>query len=210
MAAKKKPERKKPAGAKADAPMVQARLDEVLQLRLDGAARWDICGYVREKEAEPDNAWSVARRGRPLSESQIERYIQRADEIVREQAGRLREEAFARHLAQRQARYAACVLAGDNATALACLKDEAKLLDLYPAEKKRHEHSGKDGKPIEAKVTDGGSGLPPVEAVRIFLAGLASRPGGGGSGPAALPADGGKQPLAAAPAPPQAGGVPAA
>lgn len=173
---------------KAEAPLVIARVDEVLSLRLDGASRADICGYVREQEAAPSSSWAVARRGRPMSEAQIERYIQRADTIMREQAARIREGAFDDHLAMRRARYAACCVAGDNATALACLKDEAKLLNLYPAEARVL--TGAGGGPIktEARVTHDGDGLPPAEAVRMFLAGLAAQPGGGA---AAIPPDGG-------------------
>lgn len=154
MARKKKSETG--PSVKADAPLAQARLNEVLHLRLDGAARWDICEYVRVKEVDPASPWAVAKRGRPLSESQIERYIQKADAIIRESAARLRDGAVERHLAMRQARYAAACRAGDNATALACLKDEARLLGLYPAA--RHEHFGEGGGPIRFIEMGGGDG----------------------------------------------------
>lgn len=191
MPAKKKPERKK---KHAEGPLVEARLAEVLQLRLDGASRWDVCQYVSEKEqdSEPSH-WSLKARERPMSTRQVERYIAEADRAVRELAARLRESAMDRHLAQRQARYASCVLAGDNATALACLKDEAKLLDLYPAERKRHEHTGKDGKPIEAEVKHDAPAeyAPAVLAfAQSVLAGLAV---------GAIPADGAGQSLPAGP-----------
>lgn len=180
------PSRKKHA----EAPLVEDRTAEVLQLRLDGATRWDILQYVAEKEKDSEpNHWSLKPRERPMSSRQVENYIAAADKHVRALAARLRTDAMDRHLAQRQARYAACVLAGDNANALACLKDEAKLLDLYPAERKRHEHTGKDGAPIEAEVKHDGPaeyGPAVLAFARSVLAGLAM---------GAVPADGPGQPV---------------
>lgn len=173
---------------KADGPLVQARVDEVLQLRLDGARRWDILQYVAEKEAEkgPPNHWTRGGGEPPMCQRQVGNYIAEADRIIAESREKGRKAMLARHIAQRRNLFAKAVLAGDNSTALAVLRDEAKLLDLYPAERKSHEHSGKGGGPIQcqhaATIT-----ADDIEAARR-LVGVA-----GGD----VFADGGQQPLGA-------------
>lgn len=187
---------------KAEAPLVQARLDEVLQLRLDGAARHDICQYVSAQEQAPSGHWTLRPGEGPMSGRQVARYIEAADQAVKAMAAEIRQDAFDQQLAMLMARYAACCTAGDNATALACLRDRGKLLGLYPAGKVSHEHSGKDGKPIEVKGTDPAASLAPYAAViSAFLA-------GGGPGQAAPEVP--RQPVRGAEAAPQAGTVPAA
>jgi hypothetical protein len=134
--------------AHADALTVTRRIDDVLRIRLDGAQFWDLCGFVREKESEEGSAWLLPLGATPLSESQIRRYQAEADALIVSAHERSRKVLFRRHLAQRRHLYAKACLAGDVAAALNCLKDEAKMLGLYPAE--RPKLGGDDGKPLAA------------------------------------------------------------
>lgn len=123
--------------AKATKASAQKRVDDLLRIRLDGAEWWDIREYVREKEAEPGSNWHRAEAEEPISESQIRRYLQRADDLVMKSHQRSRKRLFRRHLAQRRHLYSKAVNAGDIRVALSCLQDEAKMLGLYPAEPKK-------------------------------------------------------------------------
>jgi hypothetical protein len=121
---------RKPAASKAT---VRRRVEEVLRIRLDGAEFWDTCEFVREQEAKEGSAWHLAEGDKPLSDSQIRRYIARADNIIAESGRASRKRLLRRHLAQRRNLYAKAVLQGDVKAALAVLRDEAALLDLYPS-----------------------------------------------------------------------------
>jgi hypothetical protein len=116
--------------AKANKALVAKRVEDLLRIRLDGAQHWDVCEYVREKQAEPASCWFVAEGETPLSDSQIRRYLQRADEMIYATHERSRKRLFRRHLAQRRHLYARAVTTGDLRTALAVLQDEAKLTGL--------------------------------------------------------------------------------
>ncbi len=155
---------------KAEAPLAAARVAEVLQLRLDGARRWDVLQFIAEKEREPGSAWALNEGEAPMSERMAGYYIAAADADILRSVEKDKAKTLARHWAQRRNLYAKAVMAGDNATALAVLKDEAKLADLYPTEKQAHTHTH-DGK-IEAKVTDARESLAPYAAIiGVFVAG---------------------------------------
>jgi hypothetical protein len=109
---------------------VQARVSEILRIRLDGAEFWDLCEYVREKEQEEGSPWKLAEGQKPLSDSQLWRYIAKADREIAASCRASRKKLLRRHLAQRRSLYAKAVSAGDYRAALACLQDEAKLLGL--------------------------------------------------------------------------------
>ena len=109
--------------------MVLLRVEEVLQIRLQGAELSDIREYAKEKE------WN-------LSDTQLWRYMQKADALMAAQIEKDRDKIFARHVLQRRALYAHSVTGGDYRAALSVLKDEAELLDLYPAKKVKEEHTG--------------------------------------------------------------------
>jgi hypothetical protein len=112
--------------------LVGRRITDLLQVRLDGAQHWDVCEYVREKQADKGSCWFVAEGETSLSDSQIRRYLQRADELIYATGERSRKRLLRRHLAQRRRLYSRAVLSGDLRTALAVLRDEADLLKLYP------------------------------------------------------------------------------
>jgi hypothetical protein len=118
--------------------IVQARIDDILRIRLDGAQAWDLCAFVREKEKEPGSPWELAPGQKPLSESQLRRYMAKADALIfmriRGQTKR-RRRLITRHVAIRHNLYAKALSAGDYRTALAAVKDEADLLGLYPPKK---------------------------------------------------------------------------
>lgn len=144
-----------PSKKKADDTTVEARVTDVLRLKLDGAARHDVLQYVAEKEALPEspgepNPWRLGPREKPMSVRQVDEYMARATAEIKRIAGEARADALDQHLAMRRARYAASCVAGDNATALRCLDSEARLLDLFPADK--HEHAGPGGGPIQQVV----------------------------------------------------------
>jgi hypothetical protein len=127
---------------------IAARTEEVLRIRLDGAEFWDLREYAREKEKEEGSAWFLAEGEPPMSDGQLRRYAQWADDLIAESCREEREATVRRHLAQRRNLYARAVNKGDERTALSVLCDEAKLLDLYPAARTKNEHSGPDGAPI--------------------------------------------------------------
>jgi len=106
-------------GKKSDNAEILKRVEEVLRIRIDGAQFHEIREYAVEKQ------WNV-------SDTQLRRYVQRADELLVERQDKSRKQVIARHLAQRQALYSRAVKAADYRTALAILADEAKLRGLYP------------------------------------------------------------------------------
>jgi hypothetical protein len=123
---------------KSDKTTIRARVEEVLQIRLRGAQHADIVRHAEEQ------GWSVGER-------QLRSYIAQSDEILEETLEKDRQRLLNRHLAQRQTLYAYAFAAADYATARAILKDEAELLNLYPA--KRTELTGANGGPLQTEVT---------------------------------------------------------
>jgi hypothetical protein len=119
---------------KATAATIRARVEDVLRLRLDGGQAWDVREYVRAREKEGAEPWAIPDGGKPLSDSQLRRYGQRADELVRESCRAHRGKLLREHIAQRRHLYARAVQAGDLRTALAVLDSLAKLLALFPSE----------------------------------------------------------------------------
>lgn len=99
--------------------VIAARVDEVLRIRIDGAGFHDIRRYAAE------NGWGV-------SDRQLERYIGKADRLLRERLERKASRLRALTVAKMRNLYARAVQAADYRTALACLQAEAKLLGLYP------------------------------------------------------------------------------
>jgi hypothetical protein len=107
---------------------VNARIEEILRIRLDGAELWDIREYVREMEGKEGSPW---KSDKPLSDSQLYRYIARTDRLIAESCRSSRKRLMRRHLAQRRNLFAKAVNTGDLRTALAVAADEARLLRLY-------------------------------------------------------------------------------
>lgn len=119
----------------AETPVVQARVSDILRLRLAGCRRWDILQYVADQEKVSGGPWSLKAGETPMGTRNVEVYISRADKALRETSEKKRKDARARHLAQRRFLYARAVAANENANALAVLKDEADLMGLYPPKK---------------------------------------------------------------------------
>ncbi len=131
---------------KATGEQKRRRVEEVLRIRLDGAEIWDVREYVREKEQEKGSPWESPPDGKPLSDSQLWRYMAAADKLIAESCRASRKKLIRRHLAQRRNLFAKAVSAGDYRTALAVAKDEAELQGLYPSGKLQL--TGKDGKDL--------------------------------------------------------------
>jgi hypothetical protein len=113
---------------------LQKRLEEILEIRLCGATFFDARRYVAEKEAASEEPWTVPEGGKPVSERTLWRYIQMTDKMIAETCREGRKRLLRRHLAQRRNLFAKCVNMGDMRAALACLQDEARLVNLYDDE----------------------------------------------------------------------------
>jgi hypothetical protein len=118
---------------KATKAQVEARVNEVIRIRLDGAEIWDLRNYVREKEQEAGSPWQLAEGQRPLSDSQLWRYLAEADKRLAESCRASRKRLLRRHLARRRNLYTRALAQGDIRAALAAARDECELLGLYPS-----------------------------------------------------------------------------
>jgi hypothetical protein len=118
--------------AKASKALAACRVEDLVQVRLDGAFLFSqIREFVREREKEPGSPWFLAAGEESLSDSQIRRYVQQADQLIGESFEHSRKRLRRRHLAQRRNLYARAVISGDIRTAAVVLRDEADLLGLY-------------------------------------------------------------------------------
>ncbi len=124
---------------------VQARVEEILRIRLDGAELWDLREFVKEKTEAKDPVWGE----QVPSDVTLYRYCRLADRLIAESCRGSRKRLLRRHLAQRRNLFAKAVSQGDVKAALSVLQDEAKLEDLYPP--KKLEHRGPDGGPIQVE-----------------------------------------------------------
>jgi hypothetical protein len=112
--------------------LLRRRVEDIAQIRLDGASVWECCAFVREKEQEEGSAWQLTEGEKPLSDASVRRYLRLADRLMDQDFGASRKRLRRRHLAQRRNLFAKAVSQGDVRAALACLRDEAELLGLYP------------------------------------------------------------------------------
>jgi hypothetical protein len=117
--------------AKAAKGTVEARVADVLRVRLDGGQFFQIREYVREMEAKGEAPWAVPEGGKPLSDSQLRRYSRRADSAMAEASRASRGKLFREHVSRRLNLYARAINKGDERTALAVLRDLAELQGLY-------------------------------------------------------------------------------
>jgi len=124
---------------KATKAQVQERVEDILRIRLDGAEFHDIVQYASEK------GWGVGER-------QLWNYVQAADQLLAQRLEKDRDKLFTRHIAQRRALYARAVNAADYSAACRILRNEAELLDLYPA--KKAEVTGKGGAPVQLHIVE--------------------------------------------------------
>jgi hypothetical protein len=170
--------------------LVAARVDDLLRIMLDGAEEcWDWCEYVREKQTDADSPWFVPERRKPLSYSQIRRYVGKVDKLIAASCRASRKKLLRRHLAKRRNLYAKAVSQGDIRAALACLQDEAELTGLYPPRTVKNEHSGPKGGSIPMK-HDHGTLCDRIEQFTDAFLGAAAREEKG-----AVPGDGAGEPV---------------
>jgi hypothetical protein len=114
--------------------IIQARVEDVLRIRLDGAEFWDVRRYVAEKAEAAEQPWQIPAGGKPVSDQQLWRYIEQSDRLMAVSSETSRKKKLRVHLARRKSLYARAVAAGDVRAALAVLADLAKLQGLYPSE----------------------------------------------------------------------------
>jgi hypothetical protein len=117
---------------KASRATVLRRVDEVLRIRLDGAAFWDVREYAREQAAKPGSAWHRGDGAKPLSDGQLWRYISRADQLLFESTRISARKRLRRSLARLEYLYSKAVLQGDVKAALAVMREGHQLLGMYP------------------------------------------------------------------------------
>jgi hypothetical protein len=109
---------------KADAATVQARINEVLAIRLQGATAAQIQAH------SSDSGWG-GKPGEGLSASQVRVYIARTDKIIKAEQKKKRSQVLAMHQAQRQELYARAVAGGDIRAALSVLDSQARLQGFF-------------------------------------------------------------------------------
>ena len=162
---------------KATKAVIAQRVEEVLQIRLDGAMAHDVLRYIAEQQQEKGSAWATPDAQKPFAVRTVWWYIQKADRLLIESLrnDRGRKKLLRRHLAQRRNLYAKAVSQGDIRAALACLDSEAKLAGLFDDELNRLVADLQ--RQIAELKAHYGNGNPPSET------GLASS-GAGGAAPA--------------------------
>lgn len=132
---------------KATAAVVALRVNEVLRLRLDCAQFHDIRDYADA----PERAWGV-------SDSQLKRYIEKADKLLVLRHKDTRRKAIARGMARLETLYARCVNAADFSNCVRILAEINKLRGLYPQPKEEK------GKGDTFNITVRGPDSPPPPA----------------------------------------------
>lgn len=120
----------------------EARIDDVLQLILDGAGRRDIIRFASEKttvqidkdgkETKPSFPWITKHK---LSSRQIDTYIADATEHMVTACKEADKNLIQRHRGRRESLYARAVNSGDLRTALAVIDSLGNLEGVFPTKK---------------------------------------------------------------------------
>lgn len=110
---------------KATRATVLQRVEQVAELRVAGNSLRDIRHYAAEKDLASGRPWR-------LSDRQLARYVQQADELIARRLDRDQSKRLCLSIARREAIYAKAFAAGDWRVALAVLKDLDELTGLYP------------------------------------------------------------------------------
>ncbi len=160
---------------------VLKRVEAVFKLRLGGAELHDL----REFADAPEQQWNI-------SDTQLRRYIAAADKLMKERFDSKADHLLARHLLQRRQLYAHAMGAGDYATALRVLQDEAKLEGLYPPTKVAPTTPEGD-QPYALALSDADR-LAALERLHARLGAPAGGPPANGHAPAGGPLLGGAEP----------------
>lgn len=155
------------------------RVEELLRIRLDGAELYDIREYVREKAEAKDPVWG----DNLLSDSQLYRLLRKADSQITRACQEERSKLLRLHLAKRRSLYARAVNVGDLRAALAALRDEAVLLDLYPRPEDELRKEVDALKKQLAELEHGDGNLAGGHRLRSTDDRGADRAGGGPAGP---------------------------
>lgn len=108
---------------------IAQRVKIVYELLLSDMPRIDIVQYAASN-------WSIKTRA-------ADNLIKKANELIIAEADQIRQNALEKHLAQRASIRYKALKEGDKRLAFDILKDETKLLGLYPSAK--HEVTGADG-----------------------------------------------------------------
>lgn len=124
--------------AKSTKVEAQKRTRLVLEMLLQSTPPVDIVQYGIAN-------WAITEAG-------VWKYITAAYAIMKELAKREREEVFAENVSQRRYIKNKALKAEDYRLAHEVIKDEAKLLNLYPAEK--HEVTGEGGNAIPIRLVE--------------------------------------------------------
>lgn len=109
------------------------RIRVVYELLLSDTPRPDVLQYAATN-------WGIKTRTTDM-------LIRKANDLIIEEAARIRENALEKHLTQRALIRHKALKEGDKRLAFDILRDETKLLDLYPSS--RHEVTGADGGPVK-------------------------------------------------------------
>jgi hypothetical protein len=144
--------------AKADRPLVQRRVDDLLRVRLDGGARHDVRDYARSQERESASPWFVPDGENPLSDVQIWRYLQRADRLIDREHERSRKRLFRRHVARLNHLYARAATTGELSVARAILRDLAEMQRLLPRPEDELEREVRELREMLKRITTDGPG----------------------------------------------------
>ncbi len=107
---------------KATKAQKNSRTRAVYELLLSDTHRTDIMQYSA-------NNWGLTTR-------QTDTYISWANDLISEEAARIKTKAFEQHLAKRGMLRHKALKAGDMRLAFEILRDETKLLGLYPAKER--------------------------------------------------------------------------
>lgn len=128
----KEKKRKPPKQSRCDSATVELRIQEVLQIILDGAQEWSIRDYVAEKCKTGEAPWKV-KRG--LAYRTVGHYITDARRRIKAASIRGDVDRIDKTIAMRESLFARCVNAGDMSNARGVLNDINTLCDDYPAKK---------------------------------------------------------------------------
>ena len=145
-----------PAGpAKSTAATMEQRVEEVLRIRIDGAALHEVRAYAAQQ------GWNVGER-------QLQNYMRKADKLFREQRERRRGLLLSIHHARRESLYARAVNGSDYRVALAILDSMARLDGFFCDEASVREmmklakESKEKLEQLEKRLNDGQSRISPA------------------------------------------------
>jgi len=112
-----------PPGKRSSAVVVAERVEQILSLRIAGAS------FAGLRDFAAQSGWGV-------SDSQLKKYVQKSDLLLKERTESGRGRATRLHLARREMLFARALQVNDHRTALAVLDSSAKLRGLLDDPKK--------------------------------------------------------------------------